>query len=145
MCVTVNNILVGYSSARVVPAGNTDLSRILPTCVTEMCMLHATHPRVVGYTSLASLEGAVMDLGADTLRLAPLEYRENKKQGGGKKVFFPAPFSFEPYSISIKWKSDPQNEFKPNEDDPFGWSRPQGTPLGPNLQQKLGPILFILI
>ena len=31
----------------------------------------------MGYTSLASLEGAVMDLGANTLRLVPLEYREN--------------------------------------------------------------------
>ncbi len=39
----------------------------------------STQPReqqLVGYTSLASLEGAVMDLGADTLPLTPLEYRE---------------------------------------------------------------------
>ena len=39
------------TSARVVPAGNTDVSRTLPTCVTEMCntqmcMLHAPHIRV---------------------------------------------------------------------------------------------------
>ena len=61
----------------------------------------------MGVVASRSLSDVIMGLGAATLPLDPLEYREKRKLGGVPKGQKSAPFSFAPYSIYLKMNSSP--------------------------------------